>query len=170
MSNRLEEVLANQEANYILPFIWQRGEEEGVIREEMRRIFDAGICAVCVEARPHPDFLGPRWWHDMDTIMEEARARGMRVWVLDDDHFPTGHAAGKMEHAPAELRRSFLSEQHLDALGPRKNSSFLVIPNGIIGRDLDHFFKGFTGLLNIPLQEIAIPQGQMGLRRFGISF
>jgi hypothetical protein len=128
MSNRLEDVLAGKEANYILPFLWQRGEEESVIREEMARVFEAGIRAVCVEARPHPDFLGPRWWRDMDIIMEEARARDMRVWVLDDDHFPTGHAAGKMKDAPAELRRSFLRENHLDAIGPRKNASFLVKP------------------------------------------
>lgn len=128
MSNRLDDVLAGKEANYILPFLWQRGEEESVIREEMARVFEAGIRAVCVEARPHPDFLGPRWWRDMDIIMEEARARGMRVWVLDDDHFPTGHAAGKMKDAPAELRRSFLRENHLDAMGPRKNASFLVKP------------------------------------------
>jgi len=128
MSNRLEEVLSNQEANYILPFIWQRGEDESTIREEMARIHASGIRAVCVEARPHPDFIGPRWWHDLDIIMEEARARGMRVWVLDDDHFPTGHAAGQMEHAPAELRRSFLRERHIDVIGPRKKASFLVKP------------------------------------------
>jgi hypothetical protein len=62
--NRLEEVLAGEEANYLLPFIWQRGEDEAVIRTEMARIDAAGIGAVCVEARPHPDFLGPRWWRD----------------------------------------------------------------------------------------------------------
>lgn len=128
MTNRLEDVLAGRAANCILPFLWQRGEEESVIREEMARVYEAGIGAVCVEARPHPDFLGPRWWRDMDIIMEEARARNMRVWVLDDDHFPTGHAAGKMKDAPPELQRSFLRENHLDVLGPRENAAFLVKP------------------------------------------
>lgn len=128
MKTRLKETLLGEEANYLLPFIWQRGEAEAVIRTEMERIAAAGIRAVCVEARPHPDFLGPRWWRDMDIIMEEARKRGMRVWMLDDDHFPTGHAAGKLVDAPAALRRLFLEEHHLDTVGPQKNVSFLVKP------------------------------------------
>lgn len=128
MATRLEEVLEGKEDNYLLPFIWQHGEEETVIREEMARIQASGIGAVCVEARPHPDFLGPRWWHDMDIIMEEARQRGMRVWLLDDDHFPTGHAAGRLVNAPPELRRLFLKEQHVDAVGPQAGASFLVKP------------------------------------------
>ncbi len=126
--NRLQEVLQDKGANYILPFLWQRGEGEAVIREEMARVDAAGIGAVCVEARPHPDFLGPQWWRDFDVIMEEARTRGMRVWVFDDDHFPTGHAAGAMEHAPAELRRLYLKEHHIDAIGPQENASFLIRP------------------------------------------
>ena len=128
MSNRLDDVLTGKEDNYLLPFLWQRGEDETVIREEMARVFESGIRAVCVEARPHPDFAGPRWWRDMDIIMDEARSRGMRVWLLDDDHFPTGHAAGKMKDAPSELRRSFLRESHLDVIGPRNKASFLVRP------------------------------------------
>ncbi|MRH45111.1 glycosyl transferase family 2 [Aquibacillus halophilus] len=128
MSTRLNEVLNGNEDNYILPFFWQHGEEEEVLREEMARIDEANIKAVCVEARPHPDFLGPKWWKDMDIIMEEAKNRNMRVWILDDDHFPTGHAAGRIKDAPRELRRLFLSVDHVDALGPRNNSSFNVEP------------------------------------------
>ncbi len=122
----LNDVLQGQQANYILPFLWQKGEEEGIIREEMARVQASGIGAVCVEARPHPDFYGPQWWHDIDIIMDEARRRGMRVWLLDDDHFPTGHAIGKMKNAPADLQRLFLKEQHFDAVGPQQGASFTV--------------------------------------------
>ncbi|WP_077620650.1 glycosylhydrolase-like jelly roll fold domain-containing protein [Bacillus sinesaloumensis] len=128
MTTRLNDVLQGNEDNYILPFFWQHGEEEEVLREEMARIHESNIKAVCVEARPHPDFLGPKWWKDMDIIMEEARKRDMRVWILDDDHFPTGHAAGQIKNAPKELRRLFLSVDHIDAFGPRPNSSFIVEP------------------------------------------
>jgi hypothetical protein len=128
MGNRLTDVLSGREANALLPFLWQRGEEEAVIREEMARVHESGIGAVCVEARPHPDFYGPRWWQDMDIIMEEARARGMQVWLLDDDHFPTGHARGKLEGASADLRRLFIKENHLDASGPQRSASFYTHP------------------------------------------
>ncbi|WP_338119240.1 glycosyl hydrolase [Paenibacillus polysaccharolyticus] len=126
MAMKLQEVLVGKEENYILPFFWQHGENEEVLREEMARIYDSGIRAVCVESRPHPDFLGPKWWKDFDVILDEARSRSMRVWVLDDEHFPTGYAAGRLKEAPRELRRLFISENHIDAVGPRDNSAFLV--------------------------------------------
>jgi hypothetical protein len=128
MTSRLAEALAGRQANYLLPFIWQHGEDEPVIRAEIARIHEAGIGALCVEARPHPDFLGPTWWRDMDVIMDEARRRGMRVWILDDDHFPTGHAAGAVVGAPPELRRQFLKERHVDALGPQAGAAIPLAP------------------------------------------
>lgn len=126
MNKRLKDVLIGKERNYILPFLWQHGEEEQVIREEIARVYEAGIRSVCVEARPHPDFLGPKWWQDMDIIMEEARSRGMEVWVLDDDHFPTGHAAGRVKEAPEELQRVFLCDRYIDTLGPAQGTSILL--------------------------------------------
>jgi len=128
MTSRLEDVLNGTEDNYILPFFWQHGEDETVLREEMARIRESGIRAVCVESRPHPDFLGPQWWRNIDVILQEAQTRGMRVWILDDDHFPTGHAAGRYKEAPPELRRLYLSESFVDAIGPRDHSSFLIAP------------------------------------------
>jgi hypothetical protein len=126
MTRRLKEVLQGQEHNYILPFLWQHGETEQAIREEILRVYEAGIGAVCIEARPHPDFLGPKWWTDMDIIMDEARKHGMKVWLLDDDHFPTGHAAGKVKEAAEELQRMFLGERYIDTLGPAQGTSLLL--------------------------------------------
>ncbi|MDQ6418492.1 glycosyl hydrolase [Paenibacillus sp. LHD-117] len=126
MNKRLKEVLEGQEHNYILPFLWQHGEEEHVIREELARVHESGIGAVCIEARPHPDFLGSKWWTDMDIIMDEARQRGMKVWMLDDDHFPTGHAAGKVRGAPESLHRKFLGERYIDTVGPALGASVLI--------------------------------------------
>ena len=85
--SRLEDVLAGKPDNYILPFFWQHGEDERTLREYMGAIQESGIGAVCVESRPHPDFCGPKWWEDMDVILDEARKRGMKVWILDDSHF-----------------------------------------------------------------------------------
>jgi hypothetical protein len=128
MPTPLDDVLHHAEQNYILPFLWLHGETEAVLREEIAHIHAAGIRALCVEARPHPDFFGPRWWHDLDIIMAEARQRHMRVWLLDDDSFPTGHAAGQLIGAPAALRRLFIQEHHLDALGPQPGSLLPLQP------------------------------------------
>lgn len=105
MDKKIERLLKDDGENYIFPFFWQHGEEESVLREYMRVIHDSNIGAVCIESRPHPDFCGKQWWHDMDIILDEARKRGMKVWILDDSHFPTGYANGAMAGQPDELCR-----------------------------------------------------------------
>ncbi|MDO4285045.1 MAG: glycosyl hydrolase [Eubacteriales bacterium] len=107
-------LLAGQGENYILPFFWQHGEDEETLREYMKVIQEANCNAVCVESRPHPDFCGPKWWADMDVILDEARTRGMKVWILDDSHFPTGYANGAVESAPQELCRQSICANRID--------------------------------------------------------
>ena len=123
---RIREVLEGRENNYIMPFFWQHGENESILRDYMRQINSAGIKAVCIESRPHPDFIGSLWWRDMDIIMEEAKNLEMKVWVLDDSHFPTGFAAGKIKSDYPELRKWYLNAHRIDVKGPLKDSSFIV--------------------------------------------
>lgn len=125
MEKRLEEALNGREDNYILPFYWQHGETEQELQKGMRIIREAGIRAVCVESRPHPDFLGPKWWADMDVILKEAEKLDMKVWVLDDAHFPTGYCNGRVaEKGPAAKR--YLDHYTIDAPGPAPGMSFLI--------------------------------------------
>ena len=97
MYTRLTDVLEGHEDNYLLPFYWQHGNHTERIPEQVKRIYDSGCRALCLESRPHPDFCGEGWWRDVDIIMEQAKKLGMKVWVLDDDRFPTGHANGGIE-------------------------------------------------------------------------
>lgn len=117
MTSKLQKVLSNQEGNYILPFFWQHGETEEVLRKYMQVIDESNIKAVCVESRPHPDFCGPQWWNDLDIIIDEAKNRNMKVWILDDSHFPTGYANGALNDKPDELRRQFICSKSFDCLG-----------------------------------------------------
>ena len=105
MNKRMMDLVGGTPENYIMPFFWQHGAEESTLREYMEKIDSCGIHAVCLEARPHPDYVGPKWWQDVDVIMDEARHRGMRVWILDDSHFPTGYANGAVRNAPERLKR-----------------------------------------------------------------
>lgn len=120
MSNKISALLSGQETGKenIFPFLWVHGEPEETIREYMEAVHRANIGAVCVESRPHPDFLGPQWWHDMDVILDEARRRGMKVWILDDSHFPTGYANGALEQAGPELCRQSLVRVELGQASP----------------------------------------------------
>lgn len=118
----ISNLLDGKYGNYIMPFFWQHGEEEKVLREYMGVIHDCGIGAVCVESRPHPDFCGDKWWKDMDVILEEAKKRDMKVWILDDSHFPTGYANGALENAPEKLCRQGICYEGRAVKGGRKVS------------------------------------------------
>ncbi len=112
-------------ADRIMPFLWLHGEEEALIREGMARIFDSGIGAVCVESRPHPDFLGDKWWRDLDAVLDEAKKRRMRVWVLDDAHFPTGRCNGLITD-DSPYGKEYLTHVRTDAVGPMRGCAFMV--------------------------------------------
>ncbi len=148
MKNKIEALLAGHGENHILPFFWQHGEDEETLRDMMRAINECGIGAVCVECRPHPDFCGPKWWEDMDIIMDEARKRNMKVWLLDDAHFPTGYANGAMKTAPVEKCKQYLAKNTTDVVGPNPEVEIQVsamaryIPNPFDGAMNDPMAKG----------------------------
>ena len=119
MDNQILESLRNEHENYILPFLWMRGEDESLIRREIDRINACGIRALCLESRPHPDFCGPLWWRDVDIVLDEAKKRGMHVWILDDAHFPTGLANGLLRKKYPGRAKQYLAVRCFDVTGPR---------------------------------------------------
>lgn len=129
MEKRLADVLAGREGNYLLPFYWQHGDHHEKLSEQIRRIYDSGCRALCVESRTHEDFCGEGWWRDMDVILKECKSLGMRVFILDDKHFPTGYANGQIAARYPERRQWELTERHLDVMGPLAGASFLMRPS-----------------------------------------
>lgn len=123
--SRLDDVLLGREPNCLLPLFWMKGDDRARLPERVARVRESGCRALCVESRPHPDFCGPGWWADMDVVLAEAERLGMRVWILDDRHFPTGEANGALARHP-EARRRNLVERHVDAMGPCPGGALLV--------------------------------------------
>lgn len=129
---KVDELIRHQGGSYILPFLWMLGESHSVIKEEIDKIAECGIREICLESRPYPDYCGPGWWKDVDFILEEAKKRNMRIWILDDDKFPTGHANGAFKKFP-ELAKRYLAERHMDIIGPTKEGAVLIRP--FLGKD-----------------------------------
>ena len=122
MNKTITRILQGNADNHMLPFFWQHGEDEATLRKYMDVIQKANCHAVCVESRPHPDFCGEKWWKDMDILLDEARRRNMKVWILDDSHFPTGYANGALLKKPEKLSKQnvFLSRLDMGEVpGPR---------------------------------------------------
>ena len=139
---RLQTLLSGNGESHILPFLWMKGEDNVTIREELDRIEECGIREVCLESRPRPEFCGKRWWENLDFVLPEAKRRGMKVWILDDDKFPTGHANGGFTRQP-EKKKRYLAERHMDILGPCRNGTVLV--ENFLGSD-----GRLLGILAVP--------------------
>lgn len=86
------------EGNYCFPFFWLRQGRRQELPGRIQAVYESGCRAFCVESRIHEDFCGSEWWKDLGVILEEAGKRGMKVWILDDRHFPTGYANGALEN------------------------------------------------------------------------
>lgn len=117
----IERVLTDDTKQAVAPFLWVHGSTDGEdrLREMVGRIQESGIDALCVEARPHDDFNGEGWWRDLGVILDECKARGMRMWLLDDSHFPTGFANGEVRRSHPELCKKYLRLATFDVMGPQ---------------------------------------------------
>ena len=122
----LKNVLEGRTENYLLPFFWQHDGHDAEIPAQIQTIYASGCRAFCVESRPYEHFCEDAWWKTMDIILAEARKRDMRVWILDDKHFPTGYANGILAHSDPSLRRRVLREFHVDVMGPAQDVSLLM--------------------------------------------
>ena len=126
MDKHLNDVLNEKQNDYVFPFFWQRGDHTACIPGQIQRIYESGCTEFCVESKSHPEFCADGWWRDMDIIVEEAKKRGMRIWILDDDRFPTGHANGMIKKKYPHLRQRHLVERHIDVVGPANDISVFV--------------------------------------------
>lgn len=124
MDRRLTECLENKQDSYILPFFWQHGEEHARLLEEIEAMERSNVREFCVESRIHEQFGQEAWWADMGFILEEARKRDMKVWLLDDKRFPSGYANDILRQGRPDLRKRGIRESHADFSGP--------LPHGVV--------------------------------------
>lgn len=126
---RLQDYLQGKSVDYVTPFYWQHGAEGRLwdIPTRMRELYEDGNRSVCVESRPHPNFGKEEWWNDMETVFSEAEKLGMKVWLMDTKHYPTGYISGFAERHP-ELRLWNITEKHIDVVGPVREGVMVFNP------------------------------------------
>lgn len=126
MTAYYQQVLEGTYDNHVLPFLWMKGESHKTIAEYLEKIAGADIHEVCLESRPHPDFCGEGWWRDLRFVIDECRQLGLKLWILDDAHFPTGFANGAVKEAVPELRKIVLTHRTFDIVGPTSAASIAL--------------------------------------------
>ena len=125
-------LLEGQSGSHIFPFFWLHGEEEPLLRKYVNVIHSSGIREMCVEARGHKDFGGETWWQALDAILDEAQKLDMKMWLLDDSHFPTGFANGAVLKNK-EKGKLYINYSAADVVGPVTD---IEIPVAALGQNL----------------------------------
>lgn len=122
---RLNECLNDNYGSYINPFFWQHGESHEEITEQIDAIRKSGAKEFCVESRVYEDFCGENWWIDFKFMLDEAKKRDMRVWLLDDKRFPTGFANGSVAEK-SSLKKKHIRLEYIDVAGPKADNALLI--------------------------------------------
>ena len=125
MAAYFEQVLGGTFDNHVLPFLWLKGEARETITEYLEQIAGADIREVCLESRTHPDFCHDGWWSDLRFIIDECKRLGLKIWLLDDAHFPTGYANGALvsDGVDPALKKTVLKHRTITVVGPQPSTS-----------------------------------------------
>ena len=125
MAAYFEQVLGGTYDNHVLPFLWLKGEARETIIEYLEQIAGADIREVCLESRTHPDFCRDGWWSDLWFIIGECKRLGLKIWLLDDAHFPTGYANGALEGESIDpaLKKTVLKHRTIAVVGPQPSTT-----------------------------------------------
>lgn len=113
--------MANPTANSrlpVIPLLWTQGQPEETIRAAVREVAASGNTGFVWESRPHPDYLGPRWWSDLGAAIAEAEKLGIDVWIFDEWMYPSGVAGGKVVQSNPTFALHTVESRTLPLDGP----------------------------------------------------
>ena len=107
-SAELRQLFADPPAQYRSAPLWvwhDQITEEG-IDFQMKEFKRAGIGGVFVHPRPGliTEYLSAEWFHLFDYAVQKGKELGMKVWIYDENSYPSGFAGG---HVPAEMPDSY---------------------------------------------------------------
>ncbi len=103
-----------------MPFwMWNGDLDEDEIRRQIGLMSTAGVEAFVIHPREglETEYLSDQWFEMTRVAVEEARVRGMKVWLYDELNWPSGYAGGKLiEEDPTRCARH-LARVTMDAGG-----------------------------------------------------
>ena len=143
------------------PLFWLHGDDNETkdrLNLYIDKVAECHNGSFCTESRPHSDWLGPRWFSDLDICLQRAKKNNLKMWIFDERWWPSQTVAGKVppEYAAKKLDASSVVldgpthisqtgfDAHLVAAIAGKLIGDAVDPNSLI--DLRPFIK--DGALN----------------------
>lgn len=89
---------------------WDGNVTEEVVARDMDAFSKRGVRIVTLEPGygMSSPYLSEGWFESVKMAVEQARRRGMRVWLVDEGKYPSGFAGGKFSSDRPDLRMQAL--------------------------------------------------------------
>lgn len=110
----------------LVPLVFVHGEDEATIRRVVGEVAEAGNTGFVWESRPHPDYLGPKWWRDLGIAIDEAKKRNLEVWIFDEWMYPSGIAGGKVVAENPDFAVHVIEDRSVVVTGPLEGREFTM--------------------------------------------
>ena len=95
-----------------VPFWFLNGRlTREAIAWELDQMFSKGVREVVVHPRYGltVEYLSEDWWEIFRWCLEEAKARGMHIWIYDELNWPSGTAGMTVQHANPDYMSKYLA-------------------------------------------------------------
>lgn len=106
---QLKEHFVDPPSEYRSAPLWDWNDkisEEG-IDFHMKKFKEGGLGGVFIHPRPGllTEYLSEDWHHLFDYTVRKGKELGMKVWIYDEDSYPSGFAGG---HVPDQMPESYI--------------------------------------------------------------
>lgn len=96
----------------LYPFWFWNGEQaEGEVARQLQLMQDAGCKGAVIHSRTGNKipYLSERWLDLVRAACSEAKRLGLRIWLYDEDGYPSGNAGGMVQKTRPDLRQHYLA-------------------------------------------------------------
>ncbi|MBR4752916.1 MAG: hypothetical protein IK077_14260 [Thermoguttaceae bacterium] len=105
-------------------WVWNDLLTEDQVRSTLADLNRQNVNMAFVHPRPGlaTPYLSDDWFRLWDATLDEASKRGMKVWIYDENSYPSGFAGGYVPDAMPESRGSGLNVEIFDSLVDEKDA------------------------------------------------
>ena len=85
---------------------WEGDMDAKIMKKDLDLMQSVGTRVINIEPGygfPY-DYLSDGWWKMIKMAVKEAKARNMKVWLIDDAKYPSGFAGGKFSRERPDLK------------------------------------------------------------------
>ena len=158
------------------PLFWLHGDEKETperLRLFLDKVVEGGNGSFCAESRPHSDWLGPRWWADLDVCLQHAKQNDLKMWIFDDAWWPSQTMGNKV---PEQYRAKRVTATDKTVTGPARLEEAVDVSDHFValvaGRDTGDGIDGASLVDLLPMVQDGkigwdVPEDNWKVMRFG---